>query len=76
LLQPRDFRHDRSRLFFERSAHGLIVRVWHFAGLVFEIQIAQVLVDRFLALAEIAEARFFFSGVDFAGEEENVVERG
>src|SRR5258707_1337087 len=48
----------------------------YLAGLVFEIQIAQVLVDRFLALAEIAEARLFFSGVNFAGKEENVVESG
>src|SRR5437879_4389452 len=56
--------------------HGLVVRVRHFPGLVFEIQIAQVLVDRFLALAEIAEPRFFFSGVDFAGIEENIVKSG
>src|SRR6202023_1633260 len=37
---------------------------------------AAVLVDRFLALAEIAEPRFFFSGVDFAGIEENVIKSG
>ena len=54
----------------------LIVRVRHLACLVFEIQIAQVFVDRFLALAEIAEPRLFFSGVDFAGKKENVIERG
>src|SRR5437660_6530949 len=56
--------------------HGLVVRVRHFPGLVFEIQIAQVLVDRFLALAEIAEPRLFFSGVNFSGEEENIVKSG
>ena len=76
LFQARDLRHDRGRFFFERRAHGLIVRVRNLAGLVFEIQIAQVLVDRFLALAEIAEPRLFFSGVDFAGKEENVIETG
>src|ERR1035437_547507 len=76
LFEPRDFGHDRSRFLFERGAHGLIVYVGHLAGLVFEIQIAQVLVDRFLALAEIAEPRLFFSGIDFAGKEENVIESG
>src|SRR5258708_29490890 len=76
LLQSRNLCHDRGCFLFERGAHGLIVRVRHLAGFVFEIQIAQVLVDRFLALAKIAEPRFFFSGVDFAGKEENVVESG
>lgn len=68
LLQPRDFRHDRGGFFFERGAHRLIVRIGNLAGFVFEIQVAQVFVDGFLALAEIAETRFFFSGVDFAGK--------
>src|SRR5208282_2248940 len=76
LLQPRDLGHDRRCLFFERRAHGLIVDVRHLAGFVFEIQIAQVLVDRFLALAEIAEPRLLFSGVDFARKKENVIETG
>src|SRR5208337_2056826 len=76
LLQPRDLRHDRSGFLFERRAHGLIVRVRHLARFVFEIQVAQILVSRFLALAEIAEARLFFSGVDFAGKKENVIETG
>src|SRR5450631_2782205 len=76
LLQSRDLRHDRSRFLFERGAHGLIVYVWHLACFVLEIQIAQVLVDRFLALAEIAEPGFFFSGIDFAGKEENVIKSG
>src|SRR5260370_11777996 len=76
LLQPRDLRHDCSRFLFERGAHGLIVGVRHLAGLVFEIQIAQVLVDRFLALAETAKPRFFSSGIDFAGIEENVIKSG
>src|SRR5208282_1429234 len=75
LLQPRDLGHDCGGFFFERGAHGLIVRVRNLAGFVFEIQIAQVFVDGFLALAEVAEAGFFLSGIDFAGEEENVVER-
>src|SRR5580692_2508330 len=74
LLQPRNLRHDRSRFLFERPVHRLIVRLWHFAGLIFEIQISQVVVDRFLALAEIAEPRFFFSCIDLAGKEKNIVE--
>src|SRR5208283_2932839 len=76
LLQSRNLRHDRGRFLFERRAHRLIVRVRHFAGLVFEIQVAQILVDRSLALAEIAEPRLFFSSVDFAGKEKNVIETG
>src|ERR1700730_8213006 len=76
LLEPRDLGHYRSRFLFERGAHGLVVTVRHLAGFVFEIQIAQVLVDVFLALAEIAEPRLFFSGVNFAGIEENVIKSG
>src|SRR5580658_1398487 len=73
-LQPCDLGHDRSRFLFERCAHRLIIHGRDLAGLVFEIQVAQVLVDRFLACAEIAEARHLFSGIDLAGKEKNVVE--
>jgi hypothetical protein len=54
----------------------LVVGVGDFAGFIFEIQVAQVFVDGFFALSKIAEAGFFFSGVDFAGEKEDVVEGG
>src|ERR1039458_5966761 len=76
LLQPCDLGHDGGGFFFEGGAHGLVIGIGDLAGFVFEIQVAQVLIDGFFALAEIAEARFFFSGVNFTGEKEDVVEGG
>jgi hypothetical protein len=50
-FQARDLGENCGRFLFERGFHGLVVRIWKLAGFEFEIQVAKIFVDRFLALA-------------------------
>src|SRR5580692_958225 len=50
-FQTRNLGQNCSRFFFERRLYGLVVRIWKLAGFEFEIQVAKIFVDRFLALA-------------------------
>jgi hypothetical protein len=53
---------------FER----LVVGVGKLAGLVFEVQVAEIFVDGVFALAQIAGAGFLRAEKEFAGKIENV----
>ena len=68
-------RQDRGGLVFQRGAlHGVIFFA-QLAGLVFKVEVAQVLVGCVLALAEIKQAGLGLAGIDVARLIEHVDEQ-
>src|ERR1051326_5509734 len=71
-LQHLNFRQDSSGFSLHADAHGIIVRLGEFARLEFEVQVAQVLIDHFLALVEICNPGLFGAGIRVAVGQEDV----
>jgi len=65
---------DPRRFFLERSLQRLKIRVRKLSCLLFEVQIAQVLIDRFLALLQICQPGLLRTQVQSSGKIEDVEE--
>src|ERR1051326_3991077 len=51
-----DFGQDGDGFVFQRGVHRVVIGVGHLAGLVIEVEVAQVFVDDFIALAQVLQA--------------------
>src|SRR5579859_788115 len=71
-LQHLDFSQDSRSFSLHADAHGVIVGLGELAGLELEIQVAQVLIDNFLALVKIGDAGLVSTGVEITTGQKNV----
>ena len=74
-FEARDFGQQRRGFVFQRRFQRLVVGVGNLAGVVFEVQVAQVFVDDVFALAQVRGARFLRAQVELAGQIENIEQR-
>src|ERR1022692_4912746 len=74
-LQPRNFGQDSSRLVLQGRLQRCIVYIGHLAGLVFEVEVAQVFVDGIFAFAQIAGSGLLRAKKKSSRQIENVKQR-
>src|SRR5262249_50734885 len=66
-----DFSKDSRCLSFHALAHSFVVCLSELAGLVFEVEVAQVIVDNVLALVEVGEPCLVHAGLEVAAGHED-----
>ena len=53
----------------------MVIRVGKLSGLVFEIQVAEIVVNRLLALTQVGQSSLHWASVDLAGNVKGVEQR-
>src|SRR6266850_7904329 len=74
-FQLRDLSQHSSGFRLKRAARGVKILLGEFSCLVFEVQVAQILVDHFLALAQIDHAGLLRRGLHLIARKKDIREQ-